>query len=198
MGIRGRIKRWVETYKLYFDVTNLVPISRRYFIIGYFDGVITIQGLILGAYLSGKASSELIISAGIATAIALGISSGWGAYEAERMEQRVARKIQAKAMLKDVGGIIKRAHNFAIFISSLVHAVSPIIGAIFPILVFAFLPFKVALPISIGLGFGQLFAIGVFMGKTSGINIIFAGLRLTLAGVLTLVAVTLLSPTHIS
>jgi len=195
--IRKLLRNKVETYRLYSEITNLIPISRRYFIIGYFDGVLTIQGLIMGAHLSGKASPELIISAGIATAIALGISSGWGAYEAEEIEQRAIKKAQARAMLKDVGGIVDRAHSFAVYISSFVHAIAPVIGAGVPLSVYLFLPISAAFFVAIAIGFIQLFAIGAFTGKIAGANFLFAGLKLVLAGVVTLVVITLLSPSRV-
>ncbi len=195
--VRKILRKKIETCRLYSEITNLIPISRRYFIIGYFDGVLTIQGLIMGAHLSGKASSELIISAGIATAIALGISSGWGAYEAEEIEQRAIKRAQAKAMLKDVGGVVDRAHRFAVYVSSFVHAVSPAVGACIPLSVYLFLPIDAAFPVAIAIGFIQLFAIGAFTGKISGVNFLFAGLKLVLAGVITLVVITLLSPSRV-
>ncbi len=191
------IKERVELYKLYSSMTDLVPIARRYFIIGYFDGALTILGLIMGAYLSNKVSAEVIISAGVATAIALGISSGWGAYEAERVEQ-VAKKIEKnRAMLRDVGGIVERAHRFAILVSSIVHAISPVIASLIPLSFYIFLPLNDAFPVSISVGLIQLFVIGAFMGRISKTNIVISGLRLVLAGLVTLIIVLLLSPSHI-
>jgi len=180
-------------------MTDIVPVSRRYFIVGFFDGVLTIQGMILGAYLSGKSTTELIISAGIATALALGISSGWGAYEAEMVEQRALKKKREKALLKKVnGGIMERAHNFAIWMSAFVHAISPIIAAVITLSAFFFFPKDFAFIISIATGFILLFIIGLYMGKISRTNILVSGLRLLLAGVATLIVVTILNPSHIS
>ncbi|HID43819.1 MAG TPA: hypothetical protein EYP30_08650 [Archaeoglobaceae archaeon] len=180
-------------------MTDIVPVSRRYFIVGFFDGVLTIQGMILGAYLSGRSTTELIVSAGIATALALGISSGWGAYEAEMVEQRALKKKREKALLKRVdGGIMEKAHNFAIWISALVHAISPIIAALTTISTFFFFPMNVAFITSITTGFILLFIIGLYMGKISRTNILVSGLRLLLAGIITLVIVTILNPSHIS
>ncbi|AEA47001.1 VIT1/CCC1 transporter family protein [Archaeoglobus veneficus] len=196
-GLRKKLKRKLEIYRLYCEMTNLVPISRRYFIIGYFDGVLTIQGLIMGAHLSGKATPEVIISAGIATAIALGISSGWGAYEAEGVEQRAMKKRREKAMLRNVGGIVDRAHTFAVYISAIVHAISPIIAACVPLLVYLFLPMDMAFVVALSLGFVQLFAIGAVMGRVADVNVAIAGLRLVLAGVVTLAIIILLSPSHV-
>ncbi len=191
------LKEKLELYKLYCSMTDLIPIARRYFIIGYFDGALTILGLIMGAYLSGNASAKVVISAGVATAIALGISSGWGAYEAERVEQ-IARKMEKdRAMLRSVGGIVERAHKFAILVSSAVHAISPIIASLIPLSFYVFLPLNEAFPFAVVTGLFQLFVVGAFMGRISKTNIIFSGLRLVLAGLITLVIVLVLSPSHV-
>jgi predicted membrane protein (TIGR00267 family) len=187
----------IGVYRLYCNVTNVIPISRRYFVIGYFDGVLTVLGMIIGAHLSGKASSQLIVSAGIATAIALGISSGWGAYEAERVEQRAVKMEKERALLKKVDGFMNGAHKFAIYISSIVHAISPIIAAAIPLSAYLFLPMNLAFILALSLGLSQLFVIGALMGKVSEMNVFLAGLRLVLAGVVTLAVVTILNPSHL-
>ena len=195
------LKEWcssaVASYKLYSSISDFMPISRRYFIVGYFDGILTLQGMILGSYLSGRSTSGLIISAGIATAIALGISSGWGAYEAEMVEQRAIKRRKEKSLMKKVdGSITDRAHKYAIWISAVVHAVSPILSAVITISPFIFLEMEKAFYIAIGAGFVQLFVIGALMGKVSRTNMVVSGLRLTLAGIVTLIIVTILNPSH--
>ncbi len=197
MKIVESLKEKIETYKLYSSMTDLVPIVRRYFIIGYFDGALTILGLIMGAHLSRKATPEVVISAGVATAIALGISSGWGAYEAERVEQTAMKMERDKAMLRSVGGIVERAHNFAILVSSLVHAISPVVASLIPLIFYVFLPVNEAFPFAIAFGLIQLFAVGAFMGKVSKSGILKSGVRLMLAGLVTLVVVLVLSPSHL-
>ncbi len=197
MKIVESLKEKIETYKLYSSMTDLVPIVRRYFIIGYFDGALTILGLIMGAHLSRKATPEVVISAGVATAIALGISSGWGAYEAERVEQTAMKMERDKAMLRSVGGIVEKAHNFAILVSSFVHAVSPVVASLIPLIFYVFLPVNEAFPFAIAFGLIQLFAVGAFMGKVSKSGILKSGVRLMLAGLVTLVVVLVLSPSHL-
>ncbi|MEM1751763.1 MAG: VIT1/CCC1 transporter family protein, partial [Archaeoglobaceae archaeon] len=91
--------RKLREARVYFDLVEISAISRRYFVIGFFDGLITIAGMIIGAYLSGHNTRELIIPVGFATALALGISSSWGAFEAERIEQKALRYRREKSML---------------------------------------------------------------------------------------------------
>lgn len=195
--MKNKLKKLREKINLYSEVTNLTSVSRRYFIIGFFDGVLTILGLIIGSHLSGEISARLIITAGVATALALGISSSWGAFEAERIEQKIMRDQKERALLiNSKESAIDRAHRFAAYVSSIIHGIAPIIGAILPIIPYAFLPLKEAFIAAITIGFASLFILGAVMGRSAKFNMFVSGFRMFLAGVLTAVVVTILSPSH--
>ncbi|WP_202320679.1 VIT1/CCC1 transporter family protein [Archaeoglobus neptunius] len=195
--MREKIRKYREDLKLYSEMTDITSVSRRYFVIGFFDGVLTVLGLIIGAHMVGEISSRLIISAGVAAALALGISSSWGAFEAERIEQKIIKDEKDKALLVNSRECtIDRAHRFAAYVSSLVHGIAPIIAAMIPIAPYVFLPLDEAFVASVCLGFFSLFVVGAVMGKIARFNVILSGLRMLLAGVLTAVIVTLLSPSH--
>ncbi|ADC64784.1 protein of unknown function DUF125 transmembrane [Ferroglobus placidus DSM 10642] len=187
-----------EKIKIYASMTDLVTISRRYFVIGFFDGVLTVMGMLIGAFLS-NIPSEAVISAGIATSLALGISSGWGAFEAERVEQKVAAMEKRKSLLKfeDDYCLIDEAHSFAMKISAIVHAIAPIPAGIIPLIPYVFLPAREAFPYAVLIGLLLLFIVGVMLGRISKENVIKSGLRLVLAGILTLVFVSILNPVHL-
>jgi len=191
-------KERIRKYRIYSRMTDIGSISRRYFVIGFFDGVLTIMGLVLGAHLSGEASGQMIFTAGVATALALGISSGWGAFEAERVEQKLLAMKKRRALLKADGEqcLIDDAHGFAMRVSSLVHAIAPIPAGILPITPYLFLREADAFPVSIAIGFLLLFAVGMSMGRVSKENLLKSGVRMIVAGVLTLLVVTALSPAH--
>ncbi len=197
-SIKLKFKGIIDRYRIYSSITDIDSVSRRYFVIGFFDGVLTILGMIMGAHLSGSATSEIIISAGIATGLALGISSGWGAYEAEKIEQTIMKREKQKALLINrKSDTISKAHEFATYVSSTVHAIAPIPAAILPLIPYMFLPADDALVPAIGVGLFSLFVVGAIMGRVSKRNIIRAGLRMFLAGVLTLLVVTVLNPSHL-
>ncbi|RLE45435.1 MAG: hypothetical protein DRJ31_11275 [Candidatus Methanomethylicota archaeon] len=195
--IKDKISDWRRDIDLYRRMTDIESVSRRYFVIGFFDGVLTILGMITGAHLSGEASSKLIISAGVATALALGISSAWGAFEAERIEQHISKTEKERALcVNSRESALDRAHKFAAYISSIIHGVAPIIAAVFPLAPYLFLPESEAFLIAMIMGLVSLFIVGSTMGKVAKLNIIASGVRMLLAGIATMLIVTLLSPSH--
>ncbi len=192
-----RIEKFRENLRLYSEMTDIVSVSRRYFIIGFFDGILTILGLIIGAHMVGEASSRLIISAGFATGLALGISSAWGAFEAERIEQKIMKDEKERALLISSRECsIDRAHRFAAYISSIVHGFAPIIAALIPISPYILLPPNEAFTVAVSLGLISLFVVGAIMGRIAKFNIIVSGVRMLLAGLVTAMIVVVLSPSH--
>ncbi len=193
-----RFKKIKEDLGLYSQMTDLASVSRRYFVIGFFDGVLTILGLIVGAHLTGEASARLIISSGIATALALGISSAWGAFEAERIEQKILKDEKERALLVNSRECtIDRAHKFAAYVSSLIHGIAPIIAALLPLTPYVIFPENIAYKYSLAIGLISLFVVGAVIGRIAKYNLIFSGIRMVLAGVITILVILLLSPTHL-
>src|SRR2546425_573694 len=56
---------WRRRIRDYDEITNVGPIIRRYFVIGAFDGALTVLGIIIGAYAvaSSQAHKALMLSA---------------------------------------------------------------------------------------------------------------------------------------
>jgi len=190
--------RLKKDIRIYFDLAEISSVSRRYFIIGFFDGVITIAGMLIGAYLSGHNTPELVIPVGFATALALGISSSWGAFEAERIEQKVLRLRREKSLLTKLDDtIFDEAHSFATAFNSLVHGISPILGALILILPYAFLPPFEALKCSMVICLASLFVLGFAMGKMAKERAILNGIRIMILGILVLFLVLIMNPGHV-
>jgi predicted membrane protein (TIGR00267 family) len=174
--------------KYYDQLTGVFSISRRYFVIGAFDGALTVLGLILGA--TGYSTNPaLILAAGLATSVALAVSSTFGAYEAERVEQDIDHQEIQRAMLRDVGGDKVAAHRFAIIVSSLVHGTAPLVAGLLPLIPFLFvpwaLPFIDAVIAAAGITIVFLFGIGAFLGTLTRRNAIVGGLRLVAVAIAT-------------
>ncbi|HEX9906995.1 MAG TPA: VIT1/CCC1 transporter family protein [Thermoplasmata archaeon] len=180
----------LKKIKFHFDLTESGTIARRYFVIGAFDGALTILGVILGAYVvEGHAHPELardlIMAAGLAGGVALAVSSTVGAYEAERVEHHIDHQNLEKAMLKQVSGTRMEAMRVSIWVSAIVHGVAPLLSAFIPLIPFFFLPLDLAVVVAIAMTMAFLFVLGAYLGSLIREMIIYTGLRFVIAGLAT-------------
>ncbi len=180
-----------------FRMTRSGAIARRYFVIGAFDGALTILGVILGAYVSEGISNpalakHLIIGAGVAGGIALAVSSTVGAYEAERVEHTLSHQQLEKAMLRPVEGTRKEAMRLSISVSAMAHGVAPLLAAFVPLVPFFFLTLDEAVVTAITLTLSFLFVLGAYLGSLIKEMIIYTGLRFVVAGLGTAIVLILI------
>lgn len=182
------------------NLTKSGAIARRYFVIGAFDGALTILGVILGAYVAeGHAHPELakqlILAAGFAGGIALAVSSTVGAYEAERVEHLLSHQHLEKAMLRPVEGARVEAMRVSISVSALVHGIAPLLAAFVPLLPFFFMPMDAAVTTAIAFTLGFLFVLGAYLGSLIKEMIVYTGLRFVIAGLATAIILILVGGT---
>ena len=188
------IREWRERVRGYAEITDFVPIARRYFIIGAFDGVLTILGGILGAAAGGAGpeQSGVVIAFGIGAGLALGVSSTVGAYEAERIQSKLDQYSLERAMLREMGEERRNAFRFAAIVTALVHGISPLIAGLLPVLPFVFLPFSTAVLAAVVISLAFLFGMGVYLGSVLKERALTTGLRFVIAGIVTALLVYLL------
>jgi len=180
-GIRGFAKR-IRQYARRPDVES---ITRRYFILGAFDGALTILGVILGAAASGNLDEKLVMSAGIGGGIALAISSTVGAYEAERIEAKVNGKETGKRSMTTWQGGYPKGYRIKALLPALVHGIAPLIAAIVPVVPFLLFDIKIAAIVSVALTLSFLFFMGLYLGSVVKERIIYTGIRFVLIGIVT-------------
>ncbi len=190
------IRESIKTLKSQFELTKSGAIARRYFVIGAFDGALTILGVILGAYVAKVSmdpaiAEQLIVGAGVAGAVALAVSSAVGAYEAERVEHVLSHKHLEKAMLCAVEGTRKEAIGVSIFVSALAHGVAPLVAAFVPLIPFFFMPLDEAVVTGTIITLAFLFALGAYLGSLIKEMIVYTGLRFVIAGLATSIALIL-------
>lgn len=186
----SRLRDWFKELKYLFELTRSASIARRYFVIGAFDGALTILGVIIGAYMAESSvhpeiAKQLIIGAGLAGAIALAVSSAVGAYEAERVELNLSHKSLEQAMLTSVDGTRKDAMTVSILVSSISHGIAPLVAALVPLIPFFFMPLDDAVITGIMITMIFLFALGGFLGSLIKETFIYTGLRFVIAGLAT-------------
>jgi len=185
---------WRQRIREYSEVTDLGPIARRYFVIGAFDGALTILGIIVGAAASGAGESEkaIVLTASVSAAIALAVSSAVGAFEAERVEKKLDIRSLERAMLTRLSEEHKGAFRFAAYTSALVHGVAPLIAALPPVIPFLLLPVQDAATVAVAATLVFLFVMGAYLGSLVRERIAYTGLRFVLAGLATALVLWLL------
>ncbi|OGS56707.1 MAG: hypothetical protein A3K60_02455 [Euryarchaeota archaeon RBG_19FT_COMBO_56_21] len=193
----SRLSERIKELKFHFTLTKSGAIARRYFVIGAFDGALTILGVILGAYvaeghLHPELAKQLILGAGLAGGIALAVSSTVGAYEAERVEHILSHQHLEKAMLRPVEGTRKEAMRVSITVSAFVHGIAPLLAAFVPLVPFFFMSLDNAVLMAIILTLAFLFVLGAYLGSLIKEMIVYTGLRFVIAGLGTAIVLILI------
>ena len=174
--------------KEYNSLVNIDQIARRYFVINAFDGVLTTLGILLGAFLAGVKESNIVISATIGAAIAMGISGIWGAYlteNAERKKELTELECMLHTKLKKTK--FGRATKAAGVILAFVDAVASFVPTIIIVLPFFFIGLLpnsgIAYYSAFGLSLAILAALGIFLGNISKENMVISVFKMLAAGV---------------
>ena len=97
----------LEKFRTYAKITNLWSIVRRYFVNNFYDGMLTVLGILLGFFViifqaeAHTVNSRLVIFTGLGTSISMFISGLTGSYLSEKAEQRKLKEEINKAMIID-------------------------------------------------------------------------------------------------
>jgi predicted membrane protein (TIGR00267 family) len=179
------LRAWRRRLREYDEITNVGPIIRRYFVIGAFDGALTVLGIIIGASAFGTLEEHkaLVLSASFGAAIALAVSSAVGAYEAERVEKKLDIRTIERAMLARLSEEHREAFQFAAILSAIVHGIAPLIAGLLPIIPFVFLDARTATVVAVAITLVILFLLGVYLGNLVRERVLVTGLRFAAAGI---------------
>jgi predicted membrane protein (TIGR00267 family) len=188
------LRAWRRRIREYNEITNVGPIVRRYFVIGAFDGALTVLGIIIGAVGAGatEAHKALILSASVGAAVALAVSSAVGAYEAERVEKKLDITTIERALLARLSEEHKEAFQFAAIVSAAVHGAAPLLAGLLPLVPFVFLDVGSATIAAIVVALIILFIIGTYLGNLVRERVVVTGLRFVAAGLGTAVILWLI------
>lgn len=100
----------LEKIKLYAKITNLWAIGRRYFVNNFYDGMLTVLGILLGFFVlilkedQPSIESHLVILTGIGSSISMLISGLTGSYLSEKAEQKKIKEELNRAMVINQSG----------------------------------------------------------------------------------------------
>ena len=95
----------LEKIRTYARITKLWSIARRYFVNNFYDGMLTVLGILLGFFTvilkEGETSigSHLIILTSVGSCISMFISGLTGSYLSEKAEQKKIKEELKKAMV---------------------------------------------------------------------------------------------------
>ena len=190
--LNGAYQRWRDLSEL----SGAGAIARRAFANNSFDGVLTMMGVVMGSYAVGVQDPKVVLVTGLSTAVAIGISGGWGAYLTESAERRHEIAELEKTTLTDLSDTkIGRAARSAVWTVAAVDGLSPFLSAFLVVIPFFFVPLlrtiTIAYYASAVMALVALFGLGVYLAVVSGENKAGYGVKTMIAGIVSM-AVTLL------
>ncbi|MBN1580071.1 MAG: VIT1/CCC1 transporter family protein [Anaerolineae bacterium] len=181
------LHKQLEKWREYNRISEAGQIARRAFANNSFDGILTMIGVVMGNFVVGVDDAKVVLVTGLSTALAIGISGGWGAYLTESAERRHEIDELGLLTLTDLHDTkIGRASRMAVGLVAAVDGLSPFLAALLVVIPFFFAPLlpsvAYAFYASIGMALLSLFALGVYLGNISKENLIMAGVKTTIAG----------------
>lgn len=178
----------IRTLKKYHRIAEVGEIARRYFAMNAFDGTLTILGVLVGGYFGGVRESSAILTMGMATSFALGISGFYGAYMTERAERsRALTELEESTLSSLKGTDIGHASVYAAIVVALINGISPFVAAavtVLPFILGSLIASEHAYYLAFALAFTELFVVGSYLGSVSRDRIILSGLKMVSAGVI--------------
>jgi predicted membrane protein (TIGR00267 family) len=173
-------------------------IARRYFIMNSFDGALTILGIVIAVYISGKHESGLIIISSLGAAVAMAISGIWGAYSIERAERlRVLKELERHLMADLEETEIEKKVNSTTILVALVDGLSPMLATL--LIISPFIASQLGLAgaesafyYSIAIVVIMLFLLGALVGHVAKEDRAKSGAKMVFAGISVAVVVLLL------
>lgn len=195
------LQNWLQRLQEYNRLADIGEIARRYFAMNAFDGVLTIIGVLMGNLTANVTEARVVVSTGLATCVAMGISGLWGAYLTESAERKRDLLELSRQTLTDLNDTrIGRASRTAAITVSMVDGISPFLAALIVLAPFFFVGLLPSVTwayyISLGLALLTLFSLGLFLGHTSHENVALYGIKTVVAGVASIAISFLLGERH--
>jgi len=195
---KNLIRRLLNLASQYNDISNVGEIARRYFVMNAFDGILTIIGVLMGNLAAGVTNPNVVITTGLSTSIAMGISGLWGSYLTESAERKHDMEELSRSTLTDLNNSrIGRASRYAAFIVSIVDGISPFLAALLVLIPFfingIFPNIQTVYYTTLGVALATLFALGIFLGNISKENLLISGIKTALAGIASIIIGSLLN-----
>jgi predicted membrane protein (TIGR00267 family) len=189
--LKHRISDLLQQFHQYGKLANVAEIARRYFAMNAFDGALTMIGVLMGNFTAGVDTPRIVVSTGLATSVAMGISGLWGAYLTEAAERkREITEISEQVLIDLHDTRIGKASRFAVAVVAVVDGISPALAALIILSPFfiadLFGQIQFVYFSALGMALLSLFALGAFLGTVSKENVFLYGLRTVVAGLVSI------------
>jgi len=184
----NRLQEQIEKWYEYSRISEVEPIARRAFANNSFDGVLTMIGVVVGSFFVGVQDASVILVTGVSTAVAIGISGGWGAYLTESAERRHEVSELERFTLTNLRDTkIGKASRMAVVLVAAVDGLSPFLSALLVLIPFFFVSLLPSVTYayygSVAMALLALFALGTYLGNISRENVIAYGVKTAVAGI---------------
>jgi predicted membrane protein (TIGR00267 family) len=181
--LQMRLDRWRE----YSKISEAGQIARRAFANNSFDGVLTMVGVVMGSFVAGVQDAPVVLVTGLSTALAIGISGGWGAYLTESAERSHAVDELEQFTLTELrDSKIGKASRMAVVMVAAVDGLSPFLAALLVLIPFFLAPLVPVIEhvyyASLGMSLLALFGLGLYLGRISRRNLVLSGVKTSIAG----------------
>lgn len=159
----------------------------RYVARGFIDGSLSTLGIVIGAAIGGD--PKVIIAAGLGGGIANAVSNLLGALTAEKASVMLKLSKYEQAMvgsdinLKDTK--IYAREQKRIWMGGVLDSVFTFLGAVVPVLPVFLMPVSDAVFASIVTTLILLFVLGIYLGRLSKENVLWAGTKMAIFGGIT-------------
>ncbi len=189
-SLTARLRARYRTLRQYHEISEVGEITRRYFAMNGFDGVLTTLGVLAGAYLGGVDEARAVVVLVVTTAVAMGVSGAYGSYMVESAERgRALRELEESTLTSLADTTIGEASRYASVVVSAVTGGAPFVAgivAVTPFLLTAFWSVETAYYLAAAVAFAELFLLGAFLGRVSKERVWGYALRLVAGGILAL------------
>ncbi len=189
----------IKQFREAVRATGAQEIARRLFVTNSFDGLLTVLGILLGSVTVGVREPTYIIGACIGGSIAMGISGFTGTFLSERAERVRELKELERVMLADLDesiyGRAARIVPFYVAVYGSAGIMLPPLTALVPFILceVGLVPFSTAFIGALAALLLLLFLLGAYLGKVAEERILLSGLRMVGVGLVTAIAVYLIS-----
>jgi predicted membrane protein (TIGR00267 family) len=181
----------LQRLQAYNDLADIGNIGRRYFAMNAFDGVLTIIGVLTGNLTARVEEPRIVVSTGLATCVAMGVSGLWGAYLTEAAERKRDLDELSRYTLTDLNDTrIGQASRVAVVTVAVIDGLAPFLAALVVLTPFftagLFPAVRWVYYASLGMALLTLFGLGLFLGHISRGNLLLYALRTIVAGVVSI------------